>query len=374
MHLALIETSPPDQPGSMPRYADLIERAFERHGGNSITNLTRVQLAPPARRLRRWPRRLRNWRRHFAIVCAAWRRLGNDRYDLYHVIDGSCAYVVHWLPSPKTVVTAHDIIPHLQARGDFPVPPPGRMARRLIESSLNGLRRARHIISVSHSTANDLVDCAGVDRTSISVVHSAIPPQAQPREADEPILPWNERSRSAGPKILHLGNNGFYKNREGVVRVFARVCNRVPARLCLAGPPPSESLRKIVSDSGVEERIEFVVNPDDEQIRRLYLQAHLLLFPSRYEGFGWPPLEAMAHGCPVVASTSGSLPEVIGEAGLCCPVDDESALAGACCHVLESRAVAEDLVAKGFARLEHFSMQQMWSGLESAYATIAARD
>ena len=108
------------------------------------------------------------------------------------------------------------------------------------------------------------------------------------------------------PAVFHVGHNGHYKNRAGVIRVFARIRAQTPARLVMAGPPPTAALRDLVKALHVEGDVEFVENPDDAQLFRIYRDAAVFLFPSIYEGFGWPPLEAMALGCPVVCSTAAS--------------------------------------------------------------------
>jgi len=95
--------------------------------------------------------------------------------------------------------------------------------------------------------------------------------------------------------------------------------------------------------------------------------AALLLFPSIYEGFGWPPLEAMACGCPVVCSTAGSLPEVVGDAAFKCNVEDYEQMAKNCIAVLEDAGLAGELVQKGYEQIKKFSLERMGRELLSVY-------
>jgi len=124
----------------------------------------------------------------------------------------------------------------------------------------------------------------------------------------------------------------------------------------------------MVRRSRLERHVDFVVQPDDVQLADLYRGACLLLFPSLYEGFGLPPLEAMAFGCPVVCSSAASLPEVVGRAALTCPPDDEEQMAGNCERILEDPALAERLIELGHRRARKFTLKRMAQGLLDAYA------
>ena len=124
---------------------------------------------------------------------------------------------------------------------------------------------------------------------------------------------------------------------------------------------------------GLAEQVRFVVDPDDSTLAALYSGACLFVFPSLYEGFGWPPLEAMAYGCPVVCSSAASLPEVVGDAALQCAAEDEEGMARLCLDVLGDPSLAQRLVERGRARAEHFSLEHMASALLGVYQTVLSR-
>jgi glycosyltransferase involved in cell wall biosynthesis len=126
-------------------------------------------------------------------------------------------------------------------------------------------------------------------------------------------------------------------------------------------------LTNLIRELRIERHVHFVINPEDDQLKLLYLKAALLLFPSIYEGFGWPPLEAMTCGCPVVCSTAGSLPEVVGDAALKCHAENCDQMAENCITVLEDANLAKELVQKGFEQAKKFSLEQMAKGLMSEY-------
>ena len=126
MRIALIETADPGSAGSMTRYASLVEFVLRDVPG---VECQRVSLASPSNQLSRIPRRLRTAAHHATIFWRAGRVANQVPADIYHVIDGSHGYVTARLPRGKTVVTSHDIIPELQARGHFSIAPPGRFSR-----------------------------------------------------------------------------------------------------------------------------------------------------------------------------------------------------------------------------------------------------
>ena len=367
IELCLLDTAPPDTPGSMARYARLVERAMAGRIGNTYVHVSRRSLAPSKRLLRWCPSRARNGLHH-AIV---WWRAGRVRHwqaDVFHVADGSHGYVALRLKLVCVVVTAHDVIPLLQSEGRFDVPAPGVLARRLIRRSIAGLRRADAIACDSACTARDVTDVGRVPEERVRFV-----PLPVARVVGEEMPPWLKRRDADDPFVLHVGNNAFYKNRAGVLRIFAKVRMAASVSLKMVGPAPTAALQSLVEQLGLRSHVEFVVDPSDAALGDLYAGACLLLFPSLYEGFGWPPLEAMVHGCPVVCSNAASLPEVVGDAALTAPPTEEKDLAEHCARVLTSAAVAEEYVQRGLARAVRFSEQRMTEELLDVYCAALRR-
>jgi glycosyltransferase involved in cell wall biosynthesis len=166
--------------------------------------------------------------------------------------------------------------------------------------------------------------------------------------------------------IFHLGNNAAYKNRVGVVKVFARLRDCVNLHLVLAGPPPTPEL--LAAAAGLA-RVHFMGPVGDRQLAELYRRATMLLFPSRYEGYGSPVLEAMALGCPVVCSTAPSLLEVAAEAALFAPADDPDALAAHCRSLLADESLRTRMVERGRLRAAAFDVATMGRSLMEWYET-----
>jgi alpha-1,3-rhamnosyl/mannosyltransferase len=148
------------------------------------------------------------------------------------------------------------------------------------------------------------------------------------------------------------------KNVETLIEAFARLPRPVRDEhdLLLAGDfRRRDDLRDRVAALGIEKQVKFPGVVSDQELIELYQQAALLVFPSRYEGFGLPVLEAMACGCPVVCSNAASLPEVAGDAALLVPPDDVAGFTDAICRVLEDRATARMMRMRGLAQAAEFT-------------------
>lgn len=370
IRVAVIDTADPAAPSSMWRYADLIMAAMAEvgdidgtrchvnvpgQGGGGVSAL----LPGSVKKLL-----------HYRGMKAATSRLRADDFNLYHVIDGSLAFVAEGLPADKTVITSHDIIPWLQAQGEFAVPAPGFAARAVIARSLRQMGRVGHVMCDSESTQRDLARATG-GATHSEVVPLALEPAFFQHADRKPKADGREH------RILHIGNNGFYKNRPAVLKIFAMIRDSLPEghsiRLTMIGPPPTPELIQTCEAEGISDLVDFRVDCSDEEILSHYLESDLLIFPSIYEGFGWPPLEAMAAGCLVVASDAGSLPEVTGPSPTAAH-DDFAAMAGECVRLLTDPDAAAALRAQSIEFVERFQVRDFATRLAAVYrkASIAA--
>lgn len=356
MRVTLVQTAARDGRGSMRRYADLVAEAV------ASVDVTRVFLAPDSGFLAALPASGRGWARHAAVASRARAVLPSVDADVVHLLDGSHAYVARWLPADvRLVVTSHDLIPLLQAVGRLAGPRPGRLAEATLRESVRRLESAAVVVADSSSTRDDLVRETAVGLERVRVVHPALPLEWT---TDPPPPALNRRP---GSRVLHVGHDAFYKNREGVLRIFARVVRRVDAELVMVGPPPDSARRELVSELGLEGRVSWRTEATDGDLRFLYRSARVFLFPSLYEGFGWPPLEAMANGCPVVCSCHGSLAEVAGPAALTAPAEDEEALADHCVRLLRDPDEAERVAARSVEHAATFTLDRMGRQTLDAY-------
>ena len=298
------------------------------------------------------------------------------RPEIVHVCDHSNAVYVKRCAGARVLVTCHDLLAvrgGLGEQTDSPASITGRILQRWI---LSGLRRANALVCVSRATARDVERL--VDRTNgrpqISVVQLGL---NYPYRKLEPEVARARLARVAGvdldlPFVLHVGSDARRKNREGVLRIFSRCREKWNGQLIFAGDLLGPQLRSLASALGISDRVIQVENPADEILEALYNCALALLYPSRFEGFGWPVIEAQACGCPVVCSNAGPIPEAAGDAGLFHDVDDEAGFAADLLR-LTNRTEREAWSEKSLRNAERFSTDQMIAQYIDIYRQLGAR-
>ncbi|MGB8167742.1 MAG: glycosyltransferase family 1 protein [Chthoniobacteraceae bacterium] len=277
-----------------------------------------------------------------------------------HICDHSNAVYTGAVSRAAILITCHDLLAVRGALGeetDCPASATGKWLQRWIR---NGLSRANIIACDSSATKEDADRLVDLDRHGARTCYIPIGLNHPYR----PLSPGETATRLAqipalqAPFVLHVGSNLRRKNREGVMRIFAKTAARWNGRLVFAGEPISAELHALADSLQITDRITEVRKPGNDLLEALYNRATCLLFPSRFEGFGWPIIEAQACGCPVVCSASGPLPEVAGEGGLIRDVEDEAGLAE---DVLRLTDPAERAIwqAKALANLERFTTERM---------------
>jgi glycosyltransferase involved in cell wall biosynthesis len=253
-------------------------------------------------------------------------------------------------PLPPLVVTVHDLS-HFVLRDVFPARkrvPAWLLARRAVS-------RARSVLVVSESTRRDLLSRVPGAADRVHVV-----PQGVARVFFSPVRVGPLSAAADPPYLLCVGNRKPHKNLEAAVEVLRRLQPAHPGlRLVLAGEPLASEgpVRRRAAEAGVGHLVEDAGAVDDAALAALYAGAACFVFPSLYEGFGLPVLEAMAAGAPVVAADRASLPEVVGDAGLLADPTDPAALAGAVGRVLADPRLRADLAARGRARAARFTWE-----------------
>ena len=283
-------------------------------------------------------------------------RCGPSRV-VVHICDHSNAMYAGAAGGVPVVTTCHDLLAVRGALGedtDCPPSPAGHWLQRWI---LGSLAKASIIACVSSATQSD------ADRL--------LPPGSRTRHLPiglnhpyHPLPPAEARARLAileglrFPFVLHVGSNLRRKNREGVLRIFARTAPAWDGQLVFAGQPLSPELRSMARSLGITGRVREIPKPDNDLLEALYNAATALLFPSRFEGFGWPIIEAQACGCPVICSRSGPLPEVAGDGALLREVEDEEGFAADLLR-LASPDQREHWSRRALANAGRFSTERM---------------
>ncbi|HYF49940.1 MAG TPA: glycosyltransferase family 1 protein, partial [Planctomycetota bacterium] len=238
-----------------------------------------------------------------------------------------------------------------------PASPLGKVLQKWIG---RGLSRAHALVCVSHATSADVERIIVRNgRPKTQVVHTGLSypyRRLSVEETDARIAA--SQVRLPGVFLLHVGSSLRRKNREAVLRTLARLHPDKVAGVVFAGAPLNESQRALAVQLGVRERTVEVIGPSNELLEALYNRAHCLLFPSRFEGFGWPIIEAQACGCPVTCGNGTSLPEIAGDGAIIVDPDDDQKLAEAVTELLAPARRAE-LIAQGTANVARFSVSQM---------------
>jgi len=289
---------------------------------------------------------------------------------IFHVMDHAYAHLVRAVGPARAIVTCHDVMLLALAAGRIDSPRRAPLATYLFRRDVSHLREAAAVVADSERTRQDLVDLVGVAPDRVEVIPpglDAAPPRGdEAREVMRRTFGWN------GPTILHVGHSGFYKNLEGCLQVLARVRKGgLEARLVHAGEALRPAHFALAERLGVTGAVDDRGRVGDAELEDLYAAADVLLFPSLYEGFGWPPLEAMAARLPVVCSTAGSLPEVVGDAALAAEPHDHDVLATHVATVLTDPHRADELRRRGLARAAIFRWEETASRMELLYRRVA---
>jgi glycosyltransferase involved in cell wall biosynthesis len=243
---------------------------------------------------------------------AAFRNLvERSGIDLLHVPSS-------WAPTPvpvPLVSTVHDVTPLL-----YPRSLPQILRLRYKRQLGHTLQEARRIITVSQISFSALSAYAGVDAAKVRVIHNGVSDRFRPQTAPETLLAVRHRYGLPERFVFWVGDFRPEKNLAFLIQAWARLQKKLPEPLplVLAGAQTGEfqKLKKEVTRHGIDGAVLFPGFIRDDDLPALYSAATVFVFPSLYEGFGLPPLEAMACGTPCVVSNSSSLPEVTGSAAL----------------------------------------------------------
>jgi glycosyltransferase involved in cell wall biosynthesis len=352
---------------SMRLYADRLGKALLRWGV-AVERIRPPRLVPEPWRRNSWLwQKIDDYGGEHLVYPRLLRRA---RADVVHIIDSSQGHLLAHLDVRRTVVTSHDttLLALAEGRiGGIRVP---RVAVQRFRLSLRLARQAAAIITGSCQSKRDLVDMAGIDPTKVKVV---------PYGLNHAFAPDKERGMrlrrrlglGPGLLILQIGRN-FYKNIRSVLRVLHSVRKGgLDARIVRTGPPLAGEDRLLAERLNLVPKVIELGMVPDASIPALYNAADLLLFPSTYEGFGWPPLEAMASGTPVVCSRAGALDEVVGDAALTADPEDTEMLAWHVGTVLTDERVRASLVARGLPRAGSYTWDRAAAQTIDLYREVA---
>lgn len=253
-------------------------------------------------------------------------------------------YIVPPQIGGKVITTVHDMT-YIR----FPETVDKRNLRRLERGMRYSVERSDQIITVSEFSKREIVELLGVDERRVSVVYNA--PSVGNGQTGEREIPE--------PYILYVGSIEPRKNLARLIRAFDRLKREqgIPHKLVLAGGGGwnNEEIYRAADMSQHREDIAFIGYVDALRKNSLYIYADAFVFPSLYEGFGIPPLEAMSFGCPVITSNAASLPEVVGDSAELVDPMDELSISEGIWKLISDRGYSDSLRQRGFEQVQKYT-------------------
>jgi glycosyltransferase involved in cell wall biosynthesis len=372
--ILLIGNYPLDRQQSMQRFAMMMLEGLTAVGIAAEV----VQPKPFLGRFRAAGGFIAKWLAYLDKFVFFRRTLANklrERPAIVHICDHSNAMYAQAIRDAPVVVTCHDLLAVRGALGepvDCPASATGKFLQRWI---VRGLGDATAIACDSRATLEDARRLVRRDdgkpaleriTLGLSYPYRLLPPG----EGRARLVEFGKLAAET-EFVLHVGSNLRRKNREAVLRIFARCREQWNGLLVFAGEPLSPELRSLGQKLGVADRVLEIANPDGAVLEALYNCATALLFPSTFEGFGWPIAEAHACGCPVLCVDREPMTEIAGNAALTYAVDDETGFAAGLLRLTDPEERAR-WSAKALENAKRFSTGRMISEYIDLYRSLGA--
>jgi len=291
------------------------------------------------------------------------------RADLFHAPH----YVLPALTPCRSIVTIHDCI-HLM----FPQYLPGRLAHAYARCAFwLATNRSARILTVSEASKRDILRFCSIPSDKVDVIYNAIDDRFSQTPDPTKMTRVRERYQLQDRFLLYSGNVKPHKNLERLIDAFARLrCQGFPnIKLLITGSEISRyaTLRRAVHRYNLHQHVRFLGFLSADTLAILYQLADAFVFPSLYEGFGLPPLEAMASGTPVLTSNLSSLPEVVGDAALLIDPYDPESIADGMRQILSEDSTRERLIRRGRERAASFSWEESVNRVLTIYRQVAGQ-
>ena len=280
------------------------------------------------------------------------RAILRENYDLFH----PTYYESAVYPKEKPVViTAHDFV-HERYPQYYNDP-------AFLQVKHQSFKRADRIIAISENTKNDLLEFyPDIPADKISVVYHC---------QDWPLLKEvSDEEKKRNPYLLFTGSRNYYKNFEAFLKAAAPVMIEQNISLICTGKPFTETELKLIDELGISDRCKAVFAKTNEDLQKYYNHALLFVYPSLYEGFGFPILEAFACGCPVLLSQASCFPEIAGEAGIYFNPSSVENMREVLQNTLHHSQLAHVQVQKGYERVKQFTVQKTEEETVQVYRSL----
>jgi len=369
---------------SMPRFAAMLSEgmAAKNHQVEVLTAKPRFVKLPVPKAIKKWLGYIDQYVL-FPIELRRYIKKANAD-TLYIFTDNALGPWVPLLVNKAHVVHCHDFLAQQSALNQIPENKTGWTGRKYQAFIRRGYSKAQNFISVSKKTRDDLHLFLGRPPQISEVVYNGLN-QAfggqNVKESREELQKHTGIDLSNG-YILHIGGNQWYKNRLGVIKIYDawRMQTEQNIPLLMMGQAPSKSILEAYNLSEYKKDIHLLTRVDDSVIRAAYSGASVLLFPSIAEGFGWPIVEAMASGCPVITTKAAPMTEIADDAAYLLPVmpyvDSEriawaTEAAQVLNHVVNLSAEERgDVIRRGLQNAARFDKMAALDAIESIYLTV----
>lgn len=276
----------------------------------------------------------------FANNCSDKKAIKNCDFDIYHP---TYYYVPEYPKNKPVIITTYDFIHEF-------FPENFSSDRITVPAKNKSLHNATRIIAISQNTKDDLLRLyPDIDGNKIDVVHLAI--EWQPREK-------KIQNRFEKPYVLFTGQRGGYKNFVAFAKACAPILISNDLTLICTGQPFTEQEKSLFNDLKIQDKVHSLF-ASDEELRTLYENALCFVFPSKYEGFGLPILEAFVSECPAVLANASCFPEIAGDAAEYFDPNSESDMREKIAKVVQSESLRRELSGKGIEQYKKFSMEKM---------------
>jgi glycosyltransferase involved in cell wall biosynthesis len=309
---------------SMPRFARMLEQAYlaRDHQVQMWSPQANLYALIPQGRLSKWAGYIDQY-----LLFPLWvrKQIRQQPADTLYVF---CDQALGpWLPLVKHkphVVHVHDLLALRSALGDVPENPTawsGRLYQRYIR---NGFQQAKHFISISNKTREDLHRFSKVSAATSEVVYNGLNypyTPMLPKEATQVLINVGQPAKPES-MLLHLGGSQWYKNLAGVIQLYIEYAKNEakPLPLWCVSPAPNKNTQTLLKQVPPQAQVLFIQGIDNQALQAAYSLARVFIFPSLAEGFGWPIVEAQACGCPVLTSNAAPMNEIGGSAASYIPV------------------------------------------------------
>ncbi|MFB0519465.1 MAG: glycosyltransferase family 4 protein [Acidobacteriota bacterium] len=304
-------------------------------------------------------------REHLSLSRKA-KRLNLDLYFSPH-------YVLPLLTSCQAIVTIHDVI-HLLFPENLPRKGAYYYARFMMGRAL---AKAEKVVAVSHHSGADIQRLFPRYASRVEVIHNGIDPRFFRQPGEDELLRAKGGFQIDYPFILFVGNLKPHKNLTNLLKAFALLRGRRERglKLVVAGGERDKSaqIREIIDRLSLGAEVRFLGYVNKEELCCLYHLAELFAFPSFYEGFGLPPLEAMACGTPVLSSNLSSLPEVLGDAAFMVNPHQVEEIAEGMQQLMENRPLREELIRRGAQQAKRYSWEESARRYLALFTQILAK-